>query len=145
MHEIGHAMGMSVGNYSFALQSTEGTILFSDRLPYAGSVAPLACNNTGFIPHFDCTKVAYGSLMSGLNADERRIPSELDIIANAQVSGYTILSLTPSIQYQPVPIAIFPDFGASIWTRFGDYDQDFKSKSDKTRTGLNPLILIWRR
>jgi hypothetical protein len=33
--------------------------------------------------------------MSGINADERRIPSELDIVANAQISGLEIQNLNP--------------------------------------------------
>ncbi|MBN2321306.1 MAG: hypothetical protein JXR49_19660 [Acidobacteria bacterium] len=145
LHEIGHSMGMSVGNYSFASQSTDGIILFSDRLPFAGTMAPLASNNTGFIPHFDVVEVAYGCLMSGINADERRIPSELDILANAQISGYTILSLTPSIESQSLQIKAFTDFWAHIWARFDVSSPDPASKTKNTRTGLNPRIIIWSR
>ena len=143
LHEIGHAMGMSVGNYSFALQSTNGIILFSDRLPFAGTMAPLAFNNTGFIPHFDVLQVAYGCLMSGINADERRIPSELDIVANAQISGYTILSLTPSIEAQSSQRQSFTNFWSPVWTRFIDSTQDSASRLKNARTGITPRILIW--
>ena len=145
LHEIGHAMGMSIGNHSFALESTDGIILFSERLPFAGTMAPLASNNSGFISHFDVTKVAYGCLMSGINADERRIPSELDIVANAQVSGYTVLSLTPSAESPTVKIRAFTDFWASFWEMFVGSQQEESSKLKYTQTGLNPRIIIWPR
>jgi len=56
---------------------------------------PLAYNNSGIVPHFDVNEIAYGSVMSGINGDERRLPSELDIVTDAQVSGFTILGLNP--------------------------------------------------
>ncbi len=143
LHEIGHAMGLSVGNHSFALESINGFIILSDRLPFDGTVAPLARNNTGFIPHFDVTQVAYGSLMGGVNADERRIPSELDILVNAQISGYTIRSLVPSIESQPVLAGALADFWASVWAKYFDAEQNVDSKTKKTRTWLSPRVILW--
>jgi hypothetical protein len=95
LHEIGHALGLCSANTSFVAQSGSGYIAFSENLPYAGTVAPLSTNYSGIVPHFDPIKVFYGCLMSGINADERRIPSELDIVANAQLSGFTIQTLYP--------------------------------------------------
>jgi hypothetical protein len=40
-------------------------------------------------------EICYGCLMSGINANERRMPSELDIVANAQISRLTIRTLDP--------------------------------------------------
>ncbi len=145
LHEIGHAMGLSVGNHSFALESKNGFILLSDRLPFAGTTAPLARNNTGFIPHFDVTEVAYGSLMGGVNADERRIPSELDILTNAQISGYTIRSLAPAIESKPALAEVLADFWWPVWTKFFDAERIFISKTRKTRTSLSPRVVLWRR
>jgi hypothetical protein len=95
LHEMGHAMGLSAANRSFAAQSDSGHINISENLPYAGTAAPLSTNYSGIIPHFDPTIILYGCLMSGINADERRMPSELDIVANAQISGYAIQTLYP--------------------------------------------------
>jgi hypothetical protein len=95
LHEIGHSLGLSATNMSFIGQSGSGVIDIAGSLPYKGTMAPLAYNNSGIIPHFDVTELAYGSVMAGVNGDERRIPSELDILANAQISGFTILSLRP--------------------------------------------------
>jgi len=100
LHEIGHALGLSSANTSFVAQSGTGVINIAGNLFYAGTMVPLAYNNSGIIPHFDPTEVAYGSVMAGLNGDERRIPSELDILANAQISGFPILSLRVQQVYQ---------------------------------------------
>jgi hypothetical protein len=99
LHEMGHAMGMSLANQSFIAQSNTGVLELGSNLAYTGTLAPLARNNAGVIPHFNAMVVRYGTLMAGLNSDERRLPSELDILANAQVSGYAILSLYPNAQY----------------------------------------------
>jgi hypothetical protein len=56
----------------------------------SGTIVPLAENDSGVAPHFDAAKVFYGSLMSGLNGDERRLPSDLDIRVNAYVNGYSL-------------------------------------------------------
>lgn len=93
LHEIGHALGLSAGNASFIAQSGTGVINIDGDLPYAGTMVPLAYNNSGIIPHIDALEVSYGSVMAGMNGDERRIPSELDILANGQISGFTILRL----------------------------------------------------
>jgi hypothetical protein len=95
LHEMGHAMGLSSANTSFMAQSGSGYINISENLPYAGTAAPLSSNYSGIVPHFDPAKTFYGCLMSGINADERRIPSELDIVANAQLSGFAIQTLYP--------------------------------------------------
>jgi hypothetical protein len=95
LHEIGHAMGLSATNLSFLSQSSTGVINIIGDLPFTGTIVPLAYNDSGIIPHFDATELPYGCLMGGINADERRMPSEMDIVASAQVSGYTIFSFSP--------------------------------------------------
>jgi hypothetical protein len=93
LHEIGHALGLSAGNASFIAQSGTGVINIEGDLPYAGTMVPLAYNNSGIIPHIDALEVSYGSVMAGINGDERRILSELDILANGQISAFTYLRL----------------------------------------------------
>jgi len=95
LHEMGHAMGLCSDNRTFADQSSTGYINISANLSYAGTSAPLVVNRLGVVPHFNSIEIYYGNLMSGVNADERRMPSELDIVVNAQISGYTIHSLSP--------------------------------------------------
>jgi hypothetical protein len=95
LHEIGHALGLSSANTSFVERSGSGVIDILGSFPYKGTMVPLAYNNFGIVPHIDPIEVVYGSVMAGVNGDERRIPSELDILANAQISGFTILNLYP--------------------------------------------------
>jgi hypothetical protein len=95
LHEIGHALGLSAGNVRFVRQSANGAITVSPEYPFQGAVIPLTYNKSGIVPHIDPNEIIYGSLMSGVNGDERRIPSELDVLANAQVSGFTVATLHP--------------------------------------------------
>jgi hypothetical protein len=90
LHEIGHALGLSNTNASFASESRDGVVRVADGLPYAGTVIPLAANYSGTTSHIDPERVAYGSVMAGLASDERRLPSSLDILANAQISSFSI-------------------------------------------------------
>ncbi|HSW39177.1 MAG TPA: hypothetical protein VLL97_06765 [Acidobacteriota bacterium] len=95
LHEIGHALGLSSANPSFAAISSYGVIEITQDLPYAGTLAPLAYNNFGIVPHIDATEVAYGCLMCGVNSDERRIPSALEIVTIARISGFTVANVYP--------------------------------------------------
>jgi hypothetical protein len=93
VHEIGHALGMSTGNASFA--SSKGFVTIAGVLPYSGTVVPLASNYAGFTSHIDPLLVSYGAVMQGISSDERRIPSALDILINAQISGFEVLTMVP--------------------------------------------------
>jgi hypothetical protein len=95
LHEMGHAMGMSMANLAFLQTVGEGGIGIRADLPFAGTYIPLAANKAGFTSHFDVLEVSYGSVMAGLCGDERRLPSVLDILANAQVSGFKLVNLNP--------------------------------------------------
>jgi hypothetical protein len=90
LHEMGHALGLSSANGLFIRQSTGGVIRVSESYPFSGIAIPLTHNKSGVVPHFDADGLIYGSLMSGINGDERRMPSELDILADAQVSGFSL-------------------------------------------------------
>jgi len=93
LHEIGHALGMSIANRAFSSYIREGGIGILADLPFAGTYIPLGTNNAGFTSHFDVLQVSYGSVMAGICGDERRIPSAMDILANAQVSGFKLVNL----------------------------------------------------
>lgn len=102
LHEMGHALGLSSSSACFIRQSVGGFINISGEYPFSGISIPLAYNNAGVVPHIDSNQIAYGTLMSGVNADERRLPSELDVLADAQVSGFTIAEFYPE-QAHPSP------------------------------------------
>ncbi len=110
LHEIGHALGMGNSNNAFISESREGTIIIRNGLPFAGTVIPLASNYSGITSHFDPTAVLYGSVMGGICSDERRVPSAVDILANAQISEFTIFTLNPG---QPSTSARAPSRGGA--------------------------------
>jgi hypothetical protein len=100
LHEIGHALGMSAANAAFRLEAAQGRLTLAEGLPCAGTVIPLATNKAGITSHFDALQVTYGSVMAGVSADERRLPSALDILANAQISGFETVDLDPEQIHQ---------------------------------------------
>jgi hypothetical protein len=110
LHEIGHALGMCAANNAFIQTAKQGTIKISGDLAYAGTVVPLATNRAGVTSHFDALLVTYGAVMAGVSSDERRIPSDLDILANAQVSGLTPVEAETS---QPLPSRVSPIRGVA--------------------------------
>jgi len=67
MHEIGHALGISNGNFSFNMQSQNGYIDILAPLPYAGTRLPLEINNFGITSHLatNRTAAAWGAVMAG--------------------------------------------------------------------------------
>ena len=56
LHEIGHAMGMSMANLAFLQNIREGGIGIMADLPFAGTYIPLASNKAGFTSHFDALR-----------------------------------------------------------------------------------------
>lgn len=92
LHEIGHALGMCAANLSYLDGSRPGLLVIGDPLPFAGTAIPLAVNGAGVTSHIDAVRVTYGAVMAGVCGDERRLPSALDILANAQISGFEILA-----------------------------------------------------
>lgn len=93
LHEIGHALGMCNANLSYVDGSRPGVLVIGDPLPFAGTAIPLAFNGAGVTSHIDAARVTYGAVMAGVCGDERRLPSGLDILANAWISGFEILAL----------------------------------------------------
>jgi hypothetical protein len=101
LHEIGHALGMSAANNAFRFAAAQGNLRIAEILPFAGTVIPLAVNKAGITSHFDALQVTYGSVMAGVGSDERRLPSALDILANAQVSGFEMVTVSPEQVHEP--------------------------------------------
>jgi hypothetical protein len=95
MHEIGHALGMGISHAGFLRESAGGRIVIGADLQFGGTVIPLASNYSGVTSHFDADRVAYGPIMSGVGSDERRYPSVLDILANAQISRFQSVDPNP--------------------------------------------------
>ncbi|MEN9913091.1 MAG: hypothetical protein RLY66_499 [Candidatus Parcubacteria bacterium] len=92
LHEVGHALGMSFGNFSFIDECTDGDIDVTQG-PCAWSIIPMQTNSitgltTSHIEYIgDC--VMSGSFVPG----SRMMPTAIDIIALAQLSKFTQLNL----------------------------------------------------
>jgi hypothetical protein len=114
MHEIGHALGLSVANARFVAESGDLDIDVLAPRPLPGTTIPLASNDAGVTSHID-SAVYYGPLMASVPAGARRFPSGLDILANAQLSEFTNLDLDP-----PAPVlAEAGGIGSSLAIRSG--------------------------
>jgi hypothetical protein len=102
LHEIGHSLGMSSANTSFILESSDGDIDIARPLPFAGTTIPLAFNNFGVTSHFDLTGPAMG-----IGSYARKDLSTVDILANAQLSGFNDLNLNPTSIPEPGTFLFF--------------------------------------
>jgi hypothetical protein len=92
LHEIGHALGMSLANSSFIAECTDGSIAVTSPRPFVGSLIPMASNASGVTSHID-SDVAGRLLMGGHGPGERVFPTTLDILALAQLSQFEKLNL----------------------------------------------------
>ncbi|MDD5165611.1 MAG: hypothetical protein PHG25_03735 [Candidatus Pacebacteria bacterium] len=108
MHEIGHALGLSMANNSFIAESFDYDIDITAPRPFAGTTIPLQYNFSGVTSHI--AYVSDRTLMSGsYSPGERVMPSDLDIIAMAELCGFTNVSLgLPEINLD-IPIIIKMD------------------------------------
>ncbi len=88
IHEIGHSLGMSTLNPGWNLETADGDIDVTKPRPFSETSIPLASNFSGVTSHIDPLMVAYGPVMAGVNTGERRLPSDLDILANQQISRF---------------------------------------------------------
>ncbi len=92
MHEIGHALGMSNANSSYGTEIGDGDVDITLPLPFDGSSIPV--DGSHFPDQLGKTLMWGG----GLPGNERRYPSAVDILANAQVSQFTQINLEPGVE-----------------------------------------------
>jgi hypothetical protein len=111
LHEIGHALGLSVGNAAFQAESGDHDIDVTAPRPLPGTTIPLASNNAGVTSHIE-SSIYNGPLMASVNPGTRKFLTGLDILANAQLSRFQDLDLDPQ---DPVPLSAgtVPDQGGS--------------------------------
>jgi hypothetical protein len=95
LHEIGHALGMSSANFSYQGESwPDNDIDVTGSMPFAGSV--FGTTNTGTNPpggpgFVSNAHLSVGStlLFPSLSTSVRKLPTAVDILANAQLSQFT--------------------------------------------------------
>lgn len=109
LHEIGHALGLSSGNSSFLAGNGDLDIDVTSPRPYNGAQIPTVSGahlNIG-------SALMFPSIASGL----RRLPSEADIVANAEISQFSQINLFPTGVAVPEP-ATYALMGAGMTTAF---------------------------
>lgn len=95
LHEIGHALGLSSGNFSYVLEAGDGDIDIKSPRPFAGARIPVSSAHIS-LPH--------ALLRSSRGPGIRRLPSEADILAIAQLRNFRNLNLNPvSIPEPSIP------------------------------------------
>ena len=111
LHEIGHALGMSSANNAYAAESwPDNDVDISGLFAFAGSALP---TNNGATPETGATSnshlnISNALLFPSIGTGLRRLPSEADILANAQISLFTnpILNLDFSSIPEPGSFAL---------------------------------------
>lgn len=88
MHEIGHALGLSSGNLSFSAERGDDDVDVTSPRPFAGAEIPLL----GSSAHIDLSNAL---MNSERDSGVRRLASEADILANAQISRFEEVNLRP--------------------------------------------------
>jgi hypothetical protein len=87
LFEIGHALGVFSGSASWAEQCTNGFLTVTSPLPFAGSSIDVYPTSSGLL-------LSEETLMRGARRSGQRVlPSTIDILACAQLSGFTNLNL----------------------------------------------------
>lgn len=88
-HEIGHALGLN-GTDACQAEIADTAIAITAPRPWAGTLVRMQSLAWGVDGHFDYGSTGYGPLMlkAGVNVRERRLPSAIDILANAQIADF---------------------------------------------------------
>lgn len=94
LHEIGHSLGMSMANNSFIMESADGDIDITSG-QFSGTTIPLAFNIFGVNSHI-YQFLGSPVMGSSMGIGRRLFLSELDITANAQLSGFNNINYNPT-------------------------------------------------
>jgi hypothetical protein len=109
VHEIGHALGLSSANNAYAAEAGDLDIDIVAPRPFAGAALPVNSGNA----HLN---LLHPLMRSSRPGGVRRLLSDADIVANAQISRFTQINLNPSI---PEPASIsMPAMAIVFWMRF---------------------------
>jgi len=102
LHEIGHGLGLSRANNNFIAETVDGNITIRNPLPFSGTVVPVVAEHLDLYPP--------GTLMgrNGIPLNCRLLPSEVDILVMAQLSGFRNFNLELQPQSEQIAIDIRP-------------------------------------
>jgi len=138
IHEIGHALGMSSANFSYQGESwPDNDVDVAAPLPFAGTVIQTRNGNT---PETGATSNAHFLTAAHPNATLGRVVSRgsrymltcVDILANAQISGFSNIDCDPDLVSVPEPGTIgligLGLLGLAFSRRRSRYSQAAKSR-----------------
>jgi hypothetical protein len=80
LHEIGHALGLSSGNFSYLGETGDNDVDVTGGMPFSGATISVSSAHTS---------LANTLMFSSLSAGIRKLPTAADIVANAQISQFT--------------------------------------------------------
>jgi len=102
LHEMGHGLGLSRANNNFIAETVDGNITIKKPLPFSGTVVPVIAEHLDLYPP--------GTLMgrNGIPFNCRLLPSEVDILVMAQLSGFRKFNLELQTETERVAIDIKP-------------------------------------
>jgi hypothetical protein len=94
LHEMGHALGLSGANDALVAERVDDDVDVTAPLPFAGSAIPLDLGTA----HLD---LDHALMRTNRPSGVRRLASEADILANAQISQFTQVNLNPVLVPEP--------------------------------------------
>jgi hypothetical protein len=100
-HEVGHALGLSGANNAFVAESGDGDVDVASPLPYAGAAIPLSSGSA----HLN---LSHALMFPSRGSGVRRLASDADILANAQISQFTIVPEPSSLLLLAVGAILAP-------------------------------------
>ena len=101
LHEIGHGLNLLSSNRNFGRETAfDSDIDLTGSLPFSGSQIPTTPRGGG---HIDLPET---SLSPFISRGQRKMLTEADILASAQVSGFTQLNLNPQLTSNPPQQAV---------------------------------------
>jgi hypothetical protein len=91
LHELGHALGLSSGFTPYLNEAGDNDIDVAAPLPHAGTAIPVHGTSNAHITN----AVPNAIMVTNWPSGERRLPSDADILAIAQVSQFDQVNLLP--------------------------------------------------
>jgi hypothetical protein len=99
LHEMGHALGLSASNNAYVAEEGDGDVDVAAPRPFPGSSIPLNPDDA----HLN---LAHPLMRSSRPSGVRRLASEADIVANAQISQFTQINLNPPLVPEPSTLVL---------------------------------------
>lgn len=133
LHEIGHSLGLSSANTSFIAERGDNDVDVTAPRPYPGSAIPLNSSSA----HLGIST----SLMWPFSSPSQRVlPSEADLVSNAQISSMTGISFQSACSCA----RYFPDDSPSTGTinvvPFGTSSPGLLTSTFASNNGVPPVI-----